>query len=88
MTPQIRWQPTLVILGGIVTTIGAGLTLGFQYLCLGALATITYAAFAPSVIDSTRVPEGAAADPREVKKWREEHPGAIVSEAIAAVSER
>lgn len=88
MTPQIRWRPALVIVSGIVTTVGAGLTLGVQYLCLGALATITYAAFAPSVIGSTRVPEGAAPDPREVKKWREEHPGATISEAIAATSGR
>lgn len=77
-----------MILGGIVTTVGAGLTLGFQYLCIGALATITYAAFAPSVFGSTRIPEGACPDPLEARRWREEHPGATISEAIAAVSER
>ncbi|MEK6310441.1 MAG: hypothetical protein V4737_04050 [Curtobacterium sp.] len=44
--------------------------------------------FTPSVIGSTRIPEGASPDALEVRKWREEHPGATISEAIAAVSER
>ncbi|MFJ4297850.1 hypothetical protein [Curtobacterium sp. NPDC089689] len=88
MTAPVRWRPALVILGGTAATIGAGLALGLPYACLGALATITYAAVAPSVIGVTRVPPGAAPDPREVREWREAHPGATISEAIAAMSGR
>lgn len=88
MTRSTARTPALVVLGGTVATIGAWLALGLPYACLGALATITYAASTPSVIGSTRVPEGAAPDPREVRRWREEHPGATISEAIAAVSGR
>lgn len=88
MTARDRWQPALVILGGLVATIGAWLALGLLSACLGALATIAYVTFAPSVIGTARVPGGAAPDPHDVRKWREEHPGATISEAIAAVSER
>ncbi|WP_439689203.1 hypothetical protein ACRQ4C_14805 [Curtobacterium sp. SP.BCp] len=86
-TPTARTS-ALVVFGGTAATIGAWLALGLPYACLGALATLAYAASMPSVIGSMRVPEGAAPDPRDVRRWREEHPGATISEAIAAVSER
>ncbi|WP_022902992.1 hypothetical protein [Curtobacterium sp. B8] len=88
MTARVRRGPTVVIVGGIAATIGAWLALGLLDACLGALATLAYAASAPSVVGATRVPDGAAPDPRSVRKWREEHPDATISEAIAALSER
>jgi hypothetical protein len=88
MLPMSRWTPALVILGGLVSTIGAGLSLGLLYACLGALATLAYAASLPSVIGTSHIPDGAAPDPRAVREWREEHPGATISQAVAALAQR
>lgn len=81
-----RWAPALIIFGGIVVTISALVTLGMLYACLAALGTVAYAAFAPSIVGTARVRPGASVDPAEVRRWREAHPGATVSEAIQAVS--
>ena len=88
MTRSTARTSALMVLGGTAATIGAWLALGLPYACLGALATLTYAASTPSVIGSTRVPQDAAPDPRAVREWREAHPGATISEAIAATSGR
>lgn len=81
-----RWVPALVLLGGLVATVGAWLTLDLLDACVAALATITWAASAPSVIGTTPIPQGASPDPAAVRRWRAEHPSSTVSEAIAAVT--
>ncbi|MEJ8282423.1 hypothetical protein HQQ88_17135 [Curtobacterium sp. VKM Ac-2861] len=83
-----RWTPALIILGGIALTACAWLTLDLLYSCMAALATITYATFAPGIVGNTPIPRGSAPDPSQVKRWRETHPGSTVSEAIAAVTKR
>ncbi|WJY01641.1 hypothetical protein [Curtobacterium sp. 458] len=88
MTGAATRTSALAIFGGVVATAAAWIALGLPFACVGALATITYAASMPSVIGTTRVAQGAAPDHREVRKWRKEHPGATITEAIAAVSER
>lgn len=81
-----RWAPAFIILGGIVVTISALVTLGMLYACLAALGTVTYAAFAPSIVGTARVQPGVSIEPADVRRWREAHPGATVSEAIQAIS--
>ncbi len=76
-----------MLLGGVVASVGAWLSLGHPYLHLGALGTVTSAAFAPRTIGTARIPDGIRPGPREVRKWRKEHPGATITEAIAAVAE-
>lgn len=73
-------------LGGVVVTFGAWLVLDLLDACVAALATITWAASAPSVIGTTPIPQGASPDPAAVRRWRAEHPSSTVSEAIAAVT--
>ena len=53
-----RRAPAFIVLFGIVSTVGAWLSLDLLYACLAALATITYAAFAPSIVRSTPTPRG------------------------------
>jgi hypothetical protein len=81
-----RWVPALSVLGGLVATVGAWLTLDLLYACVAALATTTWTASAPSVIGTTPIPQGASPDPAAVRRWRAEHPSSTVSEAIAAVT--
>lgn len=81
-----RRAPAWIVLFGIVATAGAWLSLDLLYACLAALATITYAAFAPSIVGSTPIPPGSAPDPAEVRSWRETHPDSTVSEAIDTVT--
>lgn len=83
-----RRAPACIVLFGIVSTVGAWLSLDLLYACLAALATITYAAFAPSIVGSTPIPPGCAPDPAKVRSWRETHPDSTVSEAIDAVTKR
>ncbi len=83
-----RWGPALIVCGGLAATAGAWYALDLVYACVAALGTLTYAAFASPVIGSTAVPPGSTPDPTEVRRWREQHPGSTVSEAIAAVSAR
>jgi len=83
-----RRAPALIILGGVVSTACAWIALDLLYACLAALATITYAAFAPSIVGSTPISPGSTPDPAQVRRWRETHPGSTVSEAIDAVDDR
>jgi hypothetical protein len=84
----MRRAPACIVLFGIVSTVGAWLSLDLLYACLAALATITYAAFAPSIVGSTPIHPGSAPDPAQVRSWRETHPDSTVSEAIDAVTKR
>ncbi len=84
----MRRAPACIVLLGIVSTAGAWLSLDLLYACLAALATITYAAFAPSIVGSTPIHPGSAPDPAQVRSWRETHPDSTVSEAIDAVTKR
>lgn len=84
--PTRHRVPTLVLLGGVVVTFGTWLVLDLLDACVAALATITWAASAPSVIGTTPIPQGASPDPAAVRRWRAKHPSSTVSEAIAAVT--
>lgn len=84
----MRRAPACIVLLGIVSTAGAWLSLDLLYACLAALATITYAAFAPSIVGSTPIHPGSAPDPAQVRSWRETHPDSTMSEAIDAVTKR
>lgn len=81
-----RWTPALIIIAGVVASVVAWVTLDLVYACLVSLATISYAAYAPSVIGNTSIPSGATPDAALVRRWREEHPDATISDAIAATT--
>lgn len=54
-----------------------------------SLATLWFAASGPSIIGSSEVsPDVGNADSREVRRYREDHPGTTISEAVAAVGRR
>lgn len=84
--PPRHRVPTLDLVGGVVVTCGTWLVLDLLSACVAALATITWAASAPSIIGTTPIPQGASPDPAAVRRWRAQHPSSTVSEAIAAVT--
>lgn len=86
MTPRIRAIVTLV--GVAATPIACAL---FGVLPAGtvALATLWFAASGPSIVGATKPARDAGElDPREVRRYREDHPGTTISEAAAAVARR
>lgn len=82
-----RWYGALITLGGLAATVGAFFLFGAVAAGVLALATTWFAWSGPSVV-GTPTTATAAADPREVRRHRQAHPGTTVSEAAAAVARR
>ncbi len=75
----------LTVIGGLIVTGLVWWLLDVEYACLAALATVTAASAAPSVVGTARLPTRTSVSAQEVRRWRESHPGATISEAIAAL---
>lgn len=83
-----RWTPAILTLAGLATA-GLALTLfGPLYACADAVATLCYAGSGKSIVGNASIPPGVTVDPQEVRRYRVEHPGVTISEAVAAVAGR
>ncbi|WP_420368741.1 hypothetical protein [Curtobacterium sp. L1-20] len=84
MTPRSR---ALVTIGGAAAAIGACALFGNSAGGMVAIAAVCFAASGPSIIGTTPVGPGAVRA-RDVRRYRETHPGTTISEAAAAVARR
>lgn len=86
MTPWIRAIVTLV---GVAAAPITFTLFGVLPAGMVTLATLWFAASGPSIIGTTNLADDAGGlDPREVRRYREDHPGTTISEAAAAVARR
>ncbi|MBF4607721.1 hypothetical protein [Curtobacterium sp. VKM Ac-1393] len=80
-----RRERGLVTSGGVTASLVAFALFGAAPAGIVVLATLCFAAFGPSIVGSAAVPSGKI-DPREVRRYRQDHPGTTISEAAAAVA--
>jgi len=79
----------LVSLGGVVAAFAAFALFGALPAGMLSLATLWFAASGPGAVGtSAPASDATAIDPRAVRRYREDHPGATISEAVAAVARR
>lgn len=81
-----RRTSALITLGGLATAIVAYALFGPIYAGILALATLCFAAFGTSIIGSTTIVTTRPIDPEAVRRYREEHPGATISEAASVIA--
>lgn len=84
MTPRSR---ALVTIGGAAAAIGACALFGISAGGMVAIAAMCVAASGPSIIGTTPVGTSTVCA-REVRRYRETHPGTTITEAAAAVARR
>lgn len=85
MTSRTR---ALVTFGGVATSFVAAALFGIGPAGMVALATLWFAASGPSIVGASPAASSAAlaeVEPRAVRRYREEHPGATIREAMSAV---
>jgi hypothetical protein len=80
-----RWVAAFVPIAGLAAAGLAYALFGMLYAGIVLLATISWAAFGKSFVGSTPVPAGSEIDPAAVRRYREEHPGTTITDAINAV---
>lgn len=83
-----RRTSALMTLGGLAAAILAFALFGPVYAGIVALATLCFAAFGTSVIGNTTILVTKPVDPEVVRRYREEHPGATISEAASVVARK
>lgn len=82
-----RWMTAVVTLGGVTAALIAYTSSAPTIAVVLLLATLLVSALSRPVIGNTPVTEPMpSVDPAAVRRWREEHPGSTISEAVAAVS--
>lgn len=81
-----RRTSALITLGGLAAAILAYALFGPIYAGILALATLCFAAFGRSIIGSTTILATKPIDAEAVRRYREEHPGATISEAASVVA--
>jgi hypothetical protein len=87
--PVRRWMPAVLTLGGLTAAMIAYASSGPTIVVALLLATSCVSAFSRPVIGSTPVTEPApSVDPAAVRHHRQEHPGATISDAVAAITRR
>lgn len=80
---------TIVTLGGLAASALAFGLFGPGIAGILLLGTISYAAFrSPTIGDTPVIGPAADISPGDVRRYREEHPGATISDAVAAISRR
>jgi hypothetical protein len=84
-----RWMPAVVTLGGATAALIAYASSAPTIAVVLLIATFCVSASSRPVIGNTPVTEPVpSVDPAAVRRWREEHPGATISDAVAAVTRR
>jgi hypothetical protein len=84
-----RWKKAICMLGGLAASALAFGLFGPTIAGLVLLATLWCGAFGTPVIGDTPVlGRATSVDPGDVRRYREEHPGATISDAVAAVTHR
>lgn len=79
----------LVTFGGVTASLTAFALFGAAEAGMVALATLWLAASGPSVVGmATIAGDLGCVDPHEVRRYREDHPGTTISEAVAVVARR
>jgi hypothetical protein len=82
-------MPAALTLGGLTAAMIAYASSGPTIVVVLLLATSCVSAFSRPVIGNTPMARPAASvDPAAVRRYREEHPGATISDAVAAVAHR
>lgn len=86
MTTRTR---ALVTVAGVLAALGAFAMFGVATAGMLALATLWFAASGPSTLGAVSVDlRGVDLDAREVRRYREDHPGATIIEGTSAVARR
>lgn len=84
-----RWGSPHLALGGLAASALALGLFGWTIAGVVLLISISCTAFRAPIIGDTPVLDVATSiDPREVRRYREDNPGATISDAVAAVSRR
>ncbi|WIB59663.1 hypothetical protein DEJ13_14625 [Curtobacterium sp. MCLR17_007] len=83
-----RRTSALITLGGLTASILAYALFGPILAGILALATLCFAAFRTSIIGSTTILATKPIDPKAVRQYREDHPGATISAAASIVARR
>ena len=82
-----RWSPAVLTLAGLTAAMIAYAWAGPTIAGILLFATVCVGAFSRPVIGSTPVSEPTSpVDPTAVRRYREEHPGSTISEAVAAIT--
>lgn len=82
-----RWTPAVVTLGGATAALIAYTSSAPTIAVVLLLATLLVSALSRPVIGDAPVTEPTSpVDPAAVRRYRDEHPGSTISEAVAAVS--
>lgn len=78
----------LITLAGLAAAVLALALFGPIQAGIVAIATLCHAAFGRTIVGTTPIRPGTGEDPHEVRRYRVEHPGTTISEAVAAVARR
>ncbi|WP_139199833.1 hypothetical protein [Curtobacterium sp. MCBA15_008] len=82
------YRPAIVTICGLAAAIIAFGLFGPVFAGIIALATLCSAAFGTRIIGNASTGGVGDVDPAEVRRYREEHPGATITEGIASVARR
>jgi hypothetical protein len=83
MTSRAR---ALLTFGGLAAALGAVALFGVVPAGMLSLATLWFAASGPSVIGRpTATSDARDVDPRAVRRYRADHPGTTISEAVTTI---
>jgi hypothetical protein len=83
-----RWAPAIATLGGLAASALALELFGWTVAGVVLLATACAAFRSPVIGDTPVLDPATSIDPAAVRRYREDHPGATISDAVAAVSRR
>lgn len=78
----------LITLGGLAAAILAYSLFGPLYAGILAVATLCFAAAGSPIVGTTTILATRPIDPEAVRRYREDHPVATISEAAAAVARK
>ena len=82
------YRPAIVTICGLTAAIVAFGLFGPVYAGIIALATLCSVAFDTRIIGNASIGAVGDVDPTEVRRYREEHPGATITEGIVSVARR
>lgn len=83
-----RRTSALITFAGLAAAVLAFALFGPIEAGIVAIATLCHAAFGTSIVGTSLIPPGTDVDPRDVRRFRREHPEATIREAAAAVARR
>ena len=82
-----RWTPAVATLTGLAAACAAYALFGPLLAGMVFFATLSFAAFRKTVFGSTLISGRSKIDPAAVRRYREEHPGTTIADAINAVAD-